>query len=75
MDSYKFLLDESQKAINEIWKYYKVFLGNSKENEIQSINRGDNIRIFEDYSKAVKRNLRKDLIFLFLDKANINRKE
>ena len=71
MDSYKFLLDETQKGINEILKYYKAFLPNSKYNEIQSINRGDiNSRIFEDYSKAVKRNLRKELIFLFLDRAN-----
>jgi hypothetical protein len=71
MDSYKFLLDEIQKAINEILKYYKAFLPNSKYNEIQSINRGDiNSRIFEDYSKAVKRNLRKELIFLFLEQAN-----
>jgi hypothetical protein len=71
MNSYKFLLDETQKAINEILKYYKAFLPNSKYNEIQSINRGDiNSRIFEDYSKAVKRNLRKELIFLFLVRAN-----
>ena len=71
MDSYKFLLDEIQKAINEILKYYKAFLPNSKYNEIQSIIRGDiNGRIFEDFSKAVKRNLRKELIFLFLEQAN-----
>ena len=36
MDSYKFLLDEIQKAINEILKYYKAFLPNSKYNEINN---------------------------------------
>ena len=76
MDSYKFLLDEIEKSIKEILDYYKEFLPNSKKNEIQSINRGDiNNRIFEDYSKAVKTNLRKELIEKFLDEENKNNEE
>ena len=66
--SFKFLLDEKKKAIEEILKYYKDFFPESRKREIELIET-NNIedKFFDNYSTAKKYNIRKPLILLLLE--------
>ena len=72
-DSYKFLLEQKKKLIEEILNYFKDFFPESKRKEIELIEH-NNIeeKILENYSKAKKYNMRKPLIFLLLDQSKNN---
>ena len=69
-DSYKFLLEQKNKLIQEILNYYKDFFPESKKKEIELIEH-NNIqeKILENYSEAKRYNMRKPLIFLLLDQS------
>ena len=71
-DLFEFLENEKNKVLNEILLYFKTFCPESKKNEIESIE-NDTFKndIFNEYSFAKKRNIRKECIFLYIDNKNL----
>ena len=72
---YKYLIEQKKNIVEEILYYYKDFFPDSKKKEIESIENGNiEEQIWDEYSKAKNMNLRKNIIFTFIE-SNMDKNE